>query len=96
MKHEEEARKIVTKWVHPIDIGGPYFNALIADVGSALRKRDEKRDDLYDAAWAECEAWRSGDVYSDQHASGCIVYRGDEAAMKAHDTIRREAGKEKA
>ena len=50
----------------------PHIETMIAEI-ERLRK-------LYDAAWAECEAWRS---------RGFNVAQIDEA-IKAHDTARKE------
>jgi len=52
----------------------------------AIREALRKRDELYDAAWRECKQ-RRGPRFS-------VVEIED--ATNAHDTLRREAGKEKA
>ncbi len=89
---EEEARQIANHHVNPDVIGLRAFKKLMADIEETLRQRDE----LYAKALEECSAWRRGDMYSDQHASGCIVYRGDQAAFNAHDAARKAAGLEDA
>jgi len=103
--HEEEARLLFNKYVF---LGGDGFfyirlnddDSFVNAIATALRKRDE----LYDAAWGECERWRKEAGYQRwitgngewayMHPNKNDVYLIHEA--DAHDTLRREAGKEKA
>lgn len=87
MTHEEEARLLLYS----------------AYPERAIREALRKRDELYDAAWAECEcsrlAWEKGALAFDSeqvatHFPDLPKKWGD--AEHAHDTLRREAGKEKA
>lgn len=82
MTHEEEAAKIVGRCELPPCQEGCHRCGISKAISTALRKRDE----LYDAAWRECKQ-RRGPRFS-------VVEIED--ATNAHDTLRREAGKEKA
>jgi len=94
--HEEEARKILDDH----ESNRECLPTLSDRIATALRKRDE----LYDAAWGECERWRKEAGYQRwitgngewayMHPNKNDVYLIHEA--DAHDTLRREAGKEKA
>ena len=88
MTHEEEARLLLYS----------------AYPERAIREALRKRDELYNAAWGECERWRKEAGYQRwitgngewayMHPNKNDVYLIHEA--DAHDTLRREAGKEKA
>jgi len=98
--HEEEAAKIVGRCELPPCQEGCHRCGISKAISTALRKRDE----LYDAAWGECERWRKEAGYQRwitgngewayMHPNKNDVYLIHEA--DAHDTLRREAGKEKA
>lgn len=97
MTHEEEADTIVNSPMFNHNFSMIANRTLVRDaIATALRKRDE----LYDAAWAELEEWRF--IAGKRTSAGKWKYQlpdgqwGWMPESDAHDTLRREAGKEKA
>ena len=85
MTHEEEARLLLYS----------------AYPERAIREALRKRDELYNAAWGECERWRKEAGYQRWiTGNGEWAYmhpnKNDEYLIHeadAHDTLRREAGR---